>query len=136
MSTVTVLHASAVIAFLQHESGHEVVEQALQNDQCMVSAANQAEIISKALDRGVSPEAIVAILAELSYVVLDITAADGVRAGMMRLSTRSAGLSLGDRLCLATAKRLEAHVMTADRAWLSVAQTLGLGICCIRTEAH
>jgi ribonuclease VapC len=92
--------------------------------------------ISKALDRGATPDAIVSILAELSYVVLDLKAEGGVQAGLMRLSTRGAGLSLGDRLCLATAQRLPARVMTADRAWLSVAQTLGLDIQCICDGAH
>lgn len=31
--------------------------------------------------------------------------------------TRSAGLSLGDRACLATAHRLELPTLTADWAW-------------------
>lgn len=136
MSQVTILDASAVLAFLQREPGHEAVERALQSDHCVVSTVNQSEIISKALDRGVAAEAIVSILAELSYLVLDLKVEDGVQAGLMRLSTRSAGLSLGDRLCLATAQRLQARVITADRAWLAVAQTLGLAIECIRAGAH
>ena len=136
MSAVIILDASAVIAFLQREPGHAAVEQALQSDRCVVSAANQSEIISKALDRGVTLEAIVSILAELPYVVLDLKVEDGVQAGLMRLPTRAAGLSLGDRLCLATARRLQAQLVTADRAWLSVAETLGLDIQCIRDEAH
>ena len=136
MSAVIILDASAVIAFLQREPGHEAVEQALQSDRCVVSAANQSEIISKALDRGVTPDAIVSILAELPYVVLDLKVEDGVQAGFMRLPTHATGLSLGDRLCLATAQRLQAQVITADRAWLSVAQALGLDIQCIRVEAH
>jgi ribonuclease VapC len=136
MSAAIILDASAVIAFLQREPGHEAVQQALQSERCVVSAANQSEIISKALDRGVTPDAIVSILAELSYGVLDLKVEDGVQAGLMRLSTRSAGLSLGDRLCLATAQRLKAQVITADRAWLSVAEILDLDIQCIRTGAH
>ena len=136
MSAVIILDASAVIAFLQREPGHETVEQALQSDRCVVSAANQSEIISKALDRGVTPDAIVSILAELSYAVLDLKVEDGVQAGLMRLPTRAAGLSLGDRLCLATAQRLQAQVVTADGVWLSVAETLGLDIQCIRAGAH
>ena len=136
MSALTILDASAVIAFLQREPGHEAVEEALQSDRCVVSTANQSEIISKALDRGVTPDAIVSILAELPYVVLDLKVEDGVQAGLMRLPTRAAGLSLGDRLCLATARRLQARVITADRAWLSVAQALGLDIRCIRDGAH
>ena len=136
MSAVIIVDASAVIAFLQREPGHETVEQALQSDRCVVSAANQSEIISKALDRGVTPDAIVSILAELSYAVLDLKVEDGVQAGLMRLPTRAAGLSLGDRLCLATAQRLQAQVVTADGVWLSVAETLGLDIQCIRAGAH
>jgi ribonuclease VapC len=34
-----------------------------------------------------------------------------------RLWRRGAGLSLADRLCLATAERLDAMVWTADTAW-------------------
>ena len=112
-----------------------MVQQALQSQHCVVSAANQAEITAKALDRGGTPDAIHTILAELSYSVIDIKAEDGVQAGLMRLVTRSAGLSLGDRLCLAVAQRLKTRVFTADRAWSSVAQALGLEVCCIRSGA-
>ena len=122
-------------AFLQGEPGHEVVQQALQSQHCVVSAANQAEIIAKALDRGGTPDAIRTILAELFYSVIDIKAADGVHARMMRLVTRSASLSLGERLCLAVAQRLKARVFTADRAWLSAAEALGLEVCRIRSGA-
>jgi ribonuclease VapC len=136
MSLITILDASAVIAFLQGEPGQEVVQQALQSQRCVVSAANQAEIISKALDRGVSPEAIQTILVDLSYTVIDVKAEDGVQAGLMRLLTRKAGLSLGDRVCLATAQRLRATVVTADRAWLTVAPDLQLQVSCIRDGRH
>ena len=37
-----------------------------------------------------------------------------------RLWQRGSGLSLGDRLCLATAQRLGAVVWTADTAWGTV----------------
>lgn len=136
MSRVTVLDASAIIAFLQGEPGEDLVRQALQLDHCVVSAANQAEIISKSMDRGADPEAIKIILGELAYTVIDIKGEDGAQAGWMRGQTRSIGLSLGDRLCLAVAQRLKAPVLTADRPWLQVAQPLGIDICCIRPDAH
>ncbi len=136
MSRVTLLDASAIIAFLQGEPGDEVVRQALHSEPCVVTAANQAEVIAKSLDRGADPEAIKIILAELAYTVVDITAEDGAQAGWMRGATRSIGLSLGDRLCLAVAQRLKAPVLTADRPWLLMAQPLGIDICCIRPGAH
>jgi ribonuclease VapC len=136
MSKVTVLDASAIIAFLQGEPGAELVGQALHSQRCVVSAANQAEVIAKALDRGAEPDVIKMILADLAYSVVDIRADDGEQAGWMRGQTRSIGLSLGDRLCLALAQRLGARVLTADRAWLETCQTLQLDIGCIRPAKH
>ncbi len=136
MSKVTVLDASAIIAFLQGEPGSEIVGQALHSQSCVVSAANQADVIAKAIDRGAEPDAIKTILADLAYQVVDIPVGDGEQAGWMRGQTRSSGLSLSDRLCLALAQRLKARVLTADRAWLGVSKTLGLDVCCIRPPAH
>jgi PIN domain nuclease of toxin-antitoxin system len=136
MSQITVLDASAILAFLQGEPGEDRVGQALQKGPCVVSAANQADVIAKCLDRGGAPDTIQLILNELDYAVIDSTAADGMQAGWMRRETRSAGLSLGDRLCLAAAQRLKARVLTADRPWVDVAPLLGVDICCIRPEAH
>ncbi len=136
MKTVTVLDASAILAFLQGEPGQDLVLAALQTRRCVVSAANQAEIITKSLDRGLAEETITAILAELNYTSVDIPVADGEQAGRMRSLSRSAGLSLADRLCLALACRLKARVLTADRAWLQVADALKLDIVLIRGEMH
>ena len=96
MSQLTVLDASAVLAFLQAEPGHDTVRLALQDDRCIVTAANQAEIIVKALDKGVDPVQLGALLADLPYTVIDVSANDGAAAGWMRSSTRRIGLSLGD----------------------------------------
>ncbi len=136
MSKSVVLDASAIIAFLQAEPGSEIVGQALHSQRCVVSAANQAEVIAKALDRGAEPEAIKTILADLAYSVVDIPVGDGEQAGWIRGQTKSIGLSLGDRLCLALAQRLKARVLTADRAWLGVSKALSLDIQCIRPPSH
>ena len=86
MSQATVLDASAILAFLQGEPGEDRVKQALQTEHCVVSAANQSEVIAKSLDRGIDPQAIKTILAELGYTVIDITAEDGtaVRGRVLR----------------------------------------------------
>ncbi len=132
--TPVILDASAVLAYLHGEPGWEIVEAALLHQACAVTAANHAEIIARSLDRGVAPTSVVTMLDTLGYEVLDITAADGQRAGMLRMETRSMGLSLGDRLCFAVALRRGAAVITADRPWLALAKPLGLEICCIRPE--
>ncbi len=40
-----------------------------------------------------------------------------INAGLLRAATRSAGLSLGGRACLALAQSLKATALTNDRAW-------------------
>jgi PIN domain nuclease of toxin-antitoxin system len=134
MSQMSLLDASAILAFLQGEPGADRVREALQSTQCLVSAANQAEIISKSLDRGGNKDIIQRILAELDYTVIDTLAEDGTQAGWLRAATRHLGLSLGDRLCLATAQRLNSQVLTTDRDWLKLATELGLNIVCIRPD--
>ncbi len=134
MKIATVLDASAVLAFLQGEPGADIVLSALESDPCLVSAANQAEIISKSLDYGLTLSTLLVLLDELNYSVVEITAADGVAAGAMRAKTRQLGLSLGDRLCLALGQRLGAKVLTADRPWLKIAKPLGVSIQSIRPE--
>jgi len=136
MNPPVLLDASAVLAFLQGEPGEDVVRQALQSSPCLVSAANQAEVISKALDRGGSKDNIERILSELNYTVTELLPEDGTQAGWLHAATRHLGLSLGDRLCLACAQRLKTQVLTADREWVKLATELGLNIFCIRPDAH
>jgi PIN domain nuclease of toxin-antitoxin system len=42
-------------------------------------------------------------------------------AGVLRIGTRNAGLSLGDRACIALAKELGLPALTADKAWSRLA---------------
>lgn len=55
-----------------------------------------------------------------------------LRAALMAEYTRQAGLGLGDRLCLAHAMRRGVPVLTADTAWLDVADALGSQIELVR----
>ena len=136
MSQPVVFDASAILAFLQGEPGGDMVARALQGNDCLVSAANLAEVIAKSVDRGVTQDALQMILRELALTVVEIKPEDGAVAGWMRAETRALGLSLGDRLCLALAQRLKAQVLTADRPWVGLAAVLVLDIVCIRPDAH
>lgn len=137
MNPVSILDASAILAYLQGEPGWQHIETCLQDPgRCFVPAANQAEIIAKALDKNIAIEELSSILGNLGYQVIAHPPEDGEQAGRLRAVTRQAGLSLGDRLCLAAAQRLKAIVYTADRPWLAYAETLQLDIRCIRPDKH
>lgn len=119
-----VLDSSALLAFLQDEPGAELVERALA-ERAVMSAANWAEVLTKMADAGVGPQAVTrrleahGILGDgLKIVPLGQAAAEGI-AGL-RTGTRRAGLSLGDRACLALARSLGRSALTTDRAWATL----------------
>lgn len=53
-----------------------------------------------------------------------------LRAALLRNSTRPYGLSLGDRACLALARREGLPVLTADRSWAKL--DVGVEVVLIR----
>ena len=53
-------------------------------------------------------------------------------AGMLRPVTLKAGLSLGDRYCLALAKREGVPAVTAERRWPDIAAAAGVTVDLIR----
>lgn len=58
-----------------------------------------------------------AVRSDGAVEVEPLTLADAVEIARLRPLTRSAGLSLGDRACVALARRLALPALTADRAW-------------------
>jgi ribonuclease VapC len=117
-----VLDASALLCLFFDEPGAEKVEAFLAG--ARVGAANLAEVTAKLVDRGVDGEAIAAEIAELDVEVVPLDRAQAEAAGLLRSATRGAGLSLGDRCCLALADALGATAVTTDRAWAG----LGAGV--------
>lgn len=110
-----VLDASAVIALLNDESGAEIVHDALEG--ALISAVNVLEVLTRLIDAGMPPEEAEGALAELALEVAPFDLPLAHRAAALRLPTRSEGLSLGDRACLALAAREQMAALTADRAW-------------------
>ena len=123
-----VVDASALLAFLLGESGADVVEKTI--EESAVSTVNWSEVCQRALARGVDTTDLRADVEALGIAVEPFTAEDAERAADLWESTRAAGLSLGDRACLALALRLGGTAVTADRAW--VALDVGVDVTAIR----
>ncbi len=115
MSERYVLDSSAVLVLLGNEDGADEVDAILLH--AVVSAVNVAEVISKLQERGGTDETIDAALADLDLKVISFDKAQADKAGKLRQATRSRGLSLGDRACLALAAHYDATAVTTDRAW-------------------
>jgi PIN domain nuclease of toxin-antitoxin system len=111
---VTVLDASALLAFVAGERGAAKVEAALESGDARCSAANWAEVAQKIRASGRDWSLVRALLLSYGLAVEPVTFDDAEwSAARWR---RGEGLSLGDRLCLALGERLDARVLTADRS--------------------
>lgn len=116
---MTVLDASALLAYLLDEAGAGEVEQAL-GDQAAIGAVNLAEVLSKLFDAGEDPDS---AMGGITVLPLDVVPFDedlAVESARLRPPSASAGLSLGDRACLALGRRLGRRVLTADGSWVGL----------------
>jgi len=123
-----VLDASALVALFNSEPGAEIVAGHL--EAAVVSAVNWSETYGTLRRAGVAGDALASGFAETAIEIVPFGAEDARLAGELSLSTREAGLSLGDRACLALAGRLGLPAVTADRAWGTV--EAGVEVICIR----
>ena len=110
-----ILDASALLALMLGEPGADAVHAILPN--ARISAVNLSEVVAKLQERAVPDDVIVDSLAELDLDVIAFDQPQAMRAGLLRQATRAAGLSLGDRACLASAATTGATAITTDRAW-------------------
>jgi PIN domain nuclease of toxin-antitoxin system len=128
--TGAALDAAALLAMLLGEPGGEKVKAAL--DGALLGTVNLAEVVSHYAKRGVARPVIEAILRPLPMRVVPIDAALSYDAGMLRPLTLPGGLSLGDRYCLALAKREGVPALTAERRWPDIAAAAGVTVEVIR----
>lgn len=116
MTSRSVLDASAVLAWLQQESGAEIVDSLLSD--ASISTVNWSEVLQKVAQRGRNAGDTGDLLRALGMDVIPLSVEDAAHAAGLWLQAPS--LSLGDRCCLALAYRLAVPAVTADRSWLAV----------------
>jgi PIN domain nuclease of toxin-antitoxin system len=113
-----VLDAAAILALFNDEPGAALVADHL--PAAAISTVNVAEVISKLVDHGMQASEAASIIQSLDITVVPFDIGQAVQASDLRNDTRQAGLSLGDRACLALARHLGVPAMTSDRAWKTV----------------
>jgi PIN domain nuclease of toxin-antitoxin system len=131
VSEPAIVDASGALAIIQNELGSDVVEAAMRAaPEVFISAVNLAEVAAKMSDRNIPFDVLVVLLTEFQISIVAFDSEIAMLSGALRASTRSRGLSLGDRACLATAVHHHWTVITADRAWAGLG--LDLQIVLIR----
>jgi ribonuclease VapC len=125
-----VLDASALLALLLDEPGAEAVRAVLPGS--AMSTVNLAEVVGHYARNGVARERIAEVLSPLPVEHVPTDTALAYDTGLLIAATRSAGLSLGDRACLALARRLGVPALTAERRWADVAEAAGVEVRLLR----
>jgi ribonuclease VapC len=106
-----VLDASALLAFLFKESGHEVVAQYIDN--ACISTVNLSEVAGRLIRDGIDPLPLIEQLERTVIEVIPFTQSHALYAAHFIPQTQRYGLSLGDRACLGLAKDRQLAVLTA-----------------------
>jgi ribonuclease VapC len=125
-----ILDASAVLAFLLREPGQDRVTEVLLTEPRM-STVNLAEVVTKYVLRGFAAQG-ERLRDELPVVFVPVDEDLALQAAFMVSVTKPLGLSLGDRICLALARRTGLTALTADRSWMEISGSLGVTVEVIR----
>jgi ribonuclease VapC len=110
-----VLDASALLAFLFREPGHETV--AGEIGRACISTVNLAETLGRFARDGHDPEPVSRRLSASTLEIVPFSSGQALLCARLLPLARALGLSLGDRACLALAMERGLGAMTADAAW-------------------
>ncbi len=117
-----------MLALLRDEPGAERVAAAL--PAALMSSVNLAEVATFFVNGGMPIADTRTMLANVGLRTMSFDDGLAFDAAALRPATRHVGLSLGDRACLALAKREALPALTTDRAWASL--DIGVEIRLIR----
>lgn len=112
-----VFDSSAVLAAIFNEPGGDRVTALWSEGENWFSMVNYAEVISKLAERGMPDEHIRIVMEGVPLTLAPFDKKLAHAAGLLRRSSGSLGLSLGDRACLALAQMHDVPAVTADKVW-------------------
>lgn len=115
------------------EPGAERVRGVLR--EAVMSAVNVSEVLQKLVQKGMTLEHAEDYIRQFISEIAEFGLKQAVVTASLDPKTRSLGLSLGDRACLALGQSLNVPVLTADQTWAKL--DIGISIELIRnTPSH
>jgi ribonuclease VapC len=113
-----VIDSSALLAVLQKETGYLIVVPLLMG--ASISTVNLSEVLQKAEQKTLKVPNLLISLQGLRIEIIPFCSKQAELTATLWTKTKSLGLSLGDRACLALAQSLNATAITADKTWINV----------------
>ena len=119
-----VLDSSGMLAVLRNEERGAELRPHLADS--AIGTVNLAEVATILNRRGFNAYEATTSIEALRVPVLATSASLAIEAGVLEGTTRSAGLSLGDRFALTLARRLGLILVTSDRRLAGMAGVVGV----------
>lgn len=114
---VSVLDASAMLAYLNKENGWQRIRKVLLDGHVRMSVVNYAEVVNILSRVQRSTEVFREDFSRLDVALVPMDEELAYQTGLLKTRTAPWGLSLADCACLALAKQMNAVALTADSAW-------------------
>jgi ribonuclease VapC len=125
--SVALLDASALVAVLLQEPGHDAVEKVLDTGRSATTSIALAEALNvcRRKEHLLDASTLRTVLAARGLRVEPIVEADALAATIILDIARTnratrAAIGLADATCLAAARRLDLPVVTGDRVWIEL----------------
>jgi PIN domain nuclease of toxin-antitoxin system len=118
MKNKYVLDASALLALINEENGHEKVANYL--PEACVSTVNFSEVVSILYGISMPHKEIKQLMNDLVHSVIPFDEMQAYQTAELKSLTKVKGLSLGDRACIALGKIKNIPVITADKVWSTI----------------
>lgn len=110
-----IFDTSALFAIINKEKGYELAESVLAKSS--MSSVNVSEVVAVLTRAGLTPRDIREIIEESIPYIIDFDEEIAFTAGVIISESKSLGLSLGDRACIATGMVKGMEIYTADQVW-------------------
>ncbi len=114
MNKKVLCDASALLILIQQENSDDILEEVV--SKAVISSINLSEVISVLIRSGMSKEIANETIKSSITDIIPFSQAEAELAGELIIYTKSLGLSVGDRACIATSMIHNLELYSADQA--------------------
>jgi PIN domain nuclease of toxin-antitoxin system len=113
-----ILDASALLALIQNEPGTEIIKPLLKIS--VMSAVNITETLSVLQRVNITPKEGLTLITNIITTIIPFDLELAELAANIHPLTKSKGLSLADRACIALGIKLQIPIYTTDKIWAEI----------------
>ena len=115
MSKNVILDASALLALIHQEKGSDIVKPLIKV--AVMSTINVSEVLTALQRADIFPKDALVSISDIIQNIIPFDIEQAQLTAELSPFTKSKGLSLGDRACIALGQKLQLPIYTADKIW-------------------